>query len=138
MRVLGKGGKEREVPLGSYAKAAIERYLRGGRLALARPSSRGALFLGTRGTRLARQSVGRLVAQYARRVGIERPVSPHDLRHSFATHLLDGGADVPGGAGTARPCERRDDADLHARDEGAPAGDLPDGPPAGAPGREGR
>lgn len=94
VRVLGKGGKEREVPLGSYAKAAIERYLRGGRPALARPSSRGALFLGTRGTRLARQSVGRLVAQYARRVGIERPVSPHDLRHSFATHLLDGGADV--------------------------------------------
>lgn len=94
VRVLGKGGKERDVPIGSYARAALERYLSGSRPTLAGSASRGALFLGTRGTRLARQSVGRLLAEYARRAGIERAVSPHDLRHSFATHLLEGGADV--------------------------------------------
>jgi integrase/recombinase XerD len=94
VRVLGKGGKERDVPMGSFARDALSAYLAGGRPALAGPSSRGALFLGTRGGRLARQSVGRSVARYARDAGIARAVSPHDLRHSFATHLLDGGADV--------------------------------------------
>ncbi len=94
VRVLGKGGKEREVPLGRYAREALEAYLARARPSMASASTRGALFLNSRGGRLTRQSVARLLAGYARAAGIERSVSPHDLRHSFATHLLDGGADV--------------------------------------------
>jgi integrase/recombinase XerD len=94
VRVLGKGGKEREIPLGRFAREAVERYLVRGRATLAVRDSHGALFLNARGGRLTRQSVARLLAGYARGAGIERRVSPHDLRHSFATHLLDGGADV--------------------------------------------
>jgi len=94
VRVLGKGGKEREVPLGRYARGALEAYLARSRPSMASVSTRGALFLNSRGGRLTRQSVARLLAGYARAAGIERSVSPHDLRHSFATHLLDGGADV--------------------------------------------
>lgn len=94
VRVLGKGGKEREVPVGRYARDAVAAYLTRGRPAMVRPSTRGALFLSARGGRLTRQSVARLLEGYARGVGIDRRVSPHDLRHSFATHLLDGGADV--------------------------------------------
>jgi integrase/recombinase XerD len=94
VRVVGKGGKEREVPIGRFAKDAVGSYLARGRPALASSRSRGALFLNARGGRLTRQSVGRLLEEYARRGGIRRRVTPHDLRHSFATHLLDGGADV--------------------------------------------
>jgi len=94
VRVLGKGGKEREVPIGRHANDAVGAYLSRSRPELASPRSRAALFLNTRGGRLTRQSVGRLLEGYARRTGIRRRVTPHDLRHSFATHLLDGGADV--------------------------------------------
>jgi integrase/recombinase XerD len=94
VRVLGKGGKEREVPLGSFAREAIGAYLTGGRPALASSTSRGALFLNARGGRLSRQSCARLLGRYVRLAGIERRVTLHSLRHSFATHLLDGGADV--------------------------------------------
>jgi integrase/recombinase XerD len=94
VRVLGKGGKEREVPIGRYASAALGAYLTGARPALASGRSRGAVFLNTRGGRLTRQSVAAIVSRYASVVGVGRRVSPHDLRHSFATHLLEGGADV--------------------------------------------
>lgn len=95
VRLRGKGGKERIVPLGSYAVAALEAYLTRARPALA---SRGpglpALFLNQRGGRLSRQSAWALLAAAAHRAGLTGRVSPHTLRHSFATHLLDGGADV--------------------------------------------
>ena len=94
LRVLGKGGKEREVPLGSFGKDAIEAYLRRGRPALAATASRGALFLNARGGRLSRQSCARLLGRYVRLAEIDRRVTLHTLRHSFATHLLEGGADV--------------------------------------------
>jgi len=94
VRVLGKGGKEREVPIGRFAREAVAAYLTRGRPALATGTSRGALFLNARGGRLTRQSVARALAGYAHDAGIARRVTPHDLRHSFATHLLDGGADV--------------------------------------------
>jgi integrase/recombinase XerD len=94
VRVLGKGGKEREVPLGRYAREALEAYLRLARPQLATARSRAALFLNQRGGRLTRQGVTLILAEAARRAGIERAVSPHVLRHSFATHLLEGGADV--------------------------------------------
>jgi integrase/recombinase XerD len=94
VRVVGKGDRERLVPLGRYARRALEAYLSGGRPALASRSSRGALFLNTRGGRLTRQGCAKLLRGHVRRAGIDRRVSPHSLRHSFATHLLEGGADV--------------------------------------------
>ena len=94
MRALGKGGKERDVPLGRYAARSLRAYLRDGRPRLASARSRSALFLNQRGGRLTRQGVALLLARHARAAGIRRAVSPHSLRHSFATHLLEGGADV--------------------------------------------
>ncbi|MEO7751827.1 MAG: site-specific tyrosine recombinase XerD [Terracoccus sp.] len=95
VRLRGKGDKERIVPVGRYAVGAVTAYLVRGRPALA---SRGrgtpALFLGHRGARLSRQSAWAVLQQVAERAGVSEHVSPHTLRHSFATHLLDGGADV--------------------------------------------
>lgn len=94
VRAMGKGGKEREVPFGRHARDAVGAYLTRARPTLATTRSGGAVFLNTRGGRLTRQSCGRMLAVRARRVGLSTPVSPHTLRHSFATHLLEGGADV--------------------------------------------
>ena len=97
VRLLGKGRKERVVPVGSYAVDAVEAYLVRGRAPLA-AAGRGTprLFLNTRGAPLSRQSAWAVLRQAARRSGVDRAeeVSPHTLRHSFATHLLAGGADV--------------------------------------------
>jgi integrase/recombinase XerD len=95
LRVLGKGSKERLVPIGSYARAALDRYLVRGRPALVvRGAGSPALFLNGRGGRLSRQSAWTLLQAAARKAGIDGDISPHTMRHSFATHLLDGGADV--------------------------------------------
>lgn len=89
----GKGGKERIVPLGRPACEAVGAYLVRARPALA---SKGgpALFVNARGGRLSRQTLWNVVASAARRAGVEQVISPHSFRHSFATHLLDGGADI--------------------------------------------
>lgn len=89
----GKGGKERLVPVGSFARAALSAYLVRGRPALVAQAT-PALFLNARGGRLSRQSAWAVLVKAAERAGVTRDVSPHTLRHSFATHLLDGGADV--------------------------------------------
>ena len=95
VRLLGKGGKERVVPLGSYAAAAVEAWLVRGRPVLgARGTGTPALFLGSRGGRLSRQSGWAVLRSAAERAGLSGHLSPHTLRHSFATHLLEGGADV--------------------------------------------
>lgn len=96
LRLFGKGRKERIVPLGSYARTAIGEWLVRGRPALIAKSRRPgpALLLNARGDRLSRQSAFHVIADAAERAGLGVPVSPHTLRHSFATHLLDGGADV--------------------------------------------
>ena len=95
VRLLGKGSKERLVPLGSYAAQALGAYLVRGRPALA-VKGRGtpALFLNQRGGRLSRQSAWSALRAAAARADLGGHLSPHTLRHSFATHLLDGGADV--------------------------------------------
>jgi integrase/recombinase XerD len=91
----GKGGKERIVPLGSYARVAVEAYLTRSRPGLVSGrATGGALFLNARGGRLSRQSAWAVLVRAAERAGVTADVSPHTLRHSFATHLLDGGADV--------------------------------------------
>jgi site-specific recombinase XerD len=88
VHVRGKGGKERIVPFGRAAARALDAYL------ATRPAPRGALFVNARGGRLGARSIHGLVKRAARAAGIERRVSPHTLRHSFATHLLDGGAEL--------------------------------------------
>jgi integrase/recombinase XerD len=96
-RLRGKGGKQRVVPLGSYAAAAVSAYLVRARPVLAAGgfrTSTPALFLNARGGRLSRQSAWAVLRSAASRAGLTVEVSPHTLRHSFATHLLDGGADV--------------------------------------------
>ena len=94
--VFGKGGKERLVPVGEPALRALLRYLREVRPALDRAQGRGKgrVFLNARGAPLSRVAVWTLVKEAARRAGIRRKVSPHTLRHTFATHLLEGGADL--------------------------------------------
>jgi len=91
----GKGGKQRIVPVGSYARASLTDYLAASRPALVSATTRTpAVFLNARGGRLSRQSAWTVLTKAAHRAGISTDVSPHTLRHSFATHLLDGGADV--------------------------------------------
>jgi len=93
VRVLGKGAKERSVPYGLPAEAAVDAWLRRGRPVLVGPRSGEALLLGTRGGRLNPTSVRQLVASYAHAEGLPN-VTPHGLRHTAATHLLEGGADL--------------------------------------------
>jgi integrase/recombinase XerD len=95
VRVRGKGNKQRLVPVGSYARTAIDAYLvRVRPVFSARGSSTPALFLGPRGARMSRQSAWLVIQSAAERAHLAGHVSPHSLRHSFATHLLNGGADV--------------------------------------------
>lgn len=97
LKLRGKGGKERVVPMGSYSVKALDDYLVRVRPSLVAKNSKGkseALFLNQRGSRISRQSAWQLVVDAAKRVGLDEGISPHVFRHSFATHLLDGGADI--------------------------------------------
>ena len=100
VRVKGKGDKERMVPIGQPAVKALQAYftdrqeLLHRRLQQGKKHDREAVFLNSRGTRLTARSVERLIAEYGRKAGIDKPVTPHVLRHSFATHLLEMGADM--------------------------------------------
>ncbi len=94
IRITGKGKKERLVPLGRRAIEALDHYLESARPKLAKPQSGSALFLTARGTPLTRQQAWKIVQQSAKTAGITKPVYPHLLRHSFATHLLSHGADL--------------------------------------------
>ncbi len=93
LRLAGKGGRQRLVPVGSYAREALDAYLVRGRPALSQGKTPAA-FLNQRGGRLSRQSAWAVLQAAADRAGLGKRVSPHVLRHSFATHLLDGGADI--------------------------------------------
>ncbi|MGI6142304.1 MAG: site-specific tyrosine recombinase XerD [bacterium] len=94
VRCLGKGDKERIVPLGQKAIRAAKSYLRSGRPQLVHPPEGEAFFLNLRGKRITRQAVWQILKKYAQRATIDKSISPHTLRHSFATHLLDHGADL--------------------------------------------
>jgi len=94
VRVFGKGSKERLVPIGRRAIGALASYVRELRPRLEHGEGRGALFLNARGQPLTRMGAWKILQKYVARAGIEKHVSPHTLRHSFATHLLEGGADL--------------------------------------------
>ncbi|HTI64843.1 MAG TPA: site-specific tyrosine recombinase XerD [Gemmatimonadaceae bacterium] len=94
VRVFGKGAKERLVPIGRSAIAAVATYLRESRARLERGAGKGVLFLNARGEPLSRMGAWKILRRYVERAGITKDVSPHTLRHSFATHLLEGGADL--------------------------------------------
>jgi integrase/recombinase XerD len=94
VRVLGKGSKERLVPLGEEALGWLERYLRESRPALLGQRVSDALFVTARAAAMTRQSFWHLIKRYALQAGLNKPISPHTLRHAFATHLLNHGADL--------------------------------------------
>ena len=94
LRVFGKGSKERLVPIGRKAIAAVAIYVRELRPKLERGQGKGILFLNARGEPLSRMGAWKILRKYVDIAGITKPVSPHTLRHSFATHLLEGGADL--------------------------------------------
>ncbi|HEX3172736.1 MAG TPA: tyrosine recombinase XerC [Solirubrobacterales bacterium] len=94
LRVLGKGSKERLLPVGEPAQRALRRYLERGRRALATDSREPALFVSKSGRRLSNSDVTRRLGLWVREAALAAGISPHSLRHSFATHLLEGGADL--------------------------------------------
>ena len=94
VRVTGKGDKERLVPMGVAAREAVQTYLRDARTLLLGPRQSGALFVTVQGAAMSRQMFWRLIKRYAVQAGIVAPLSPHTLRHAFATHLLNHGADL--------------------------------------------
>ncbi|MFA7345128.1 MAG: site-specific tyrosine recombinase XerD [Terrimicrobiaceae bacterium] len=94
IRVTGKGNKTRMIPVGAPAITALRRYLESARPALVKPKTGAEVFLSIRGRKLTPQRIWQLVKQYAARAGLDTNVFPHLLRHSFATHLLGGGADL--------------------------------------------
>jgi integrase/recombinase XerD len=94
LRVFGKGSKERVVPVGGKAVEALRLYLAAGRPAFVKAKTGSALFLSERGGALSRKTLWFIVQKYAEKAGIARGVKPHQLRHSFASHLLGGGADL--------------------------------------------
>ena len=94
IRTMGKGSKERLVPIGNAASLSLMEYLQKGRPPLLKHSMVPWVFLNNRGGRLSRQGFWKILGQYGRQAGILKKISPHTLRHTFATHLLEGGADL--------------------------------------------
>ena len=94
IRLFGKGNKFRVVPVGKFAQTALDQYLIRLRPTLLKEKRNDAVFLNSRGGKLSRQSAWTIVQDSSRRAGLKTEISPHSLRHSFATHLLDGGADI--------------------------------------------
>jgi integrase/recombinase XerD len=94
LRCMGKGSKERVVPMGAQADASLRAYLSNGRPEILGKRRGDALFVNVRGGPLSRQGFWKILKAYARTAGIRTPVSPHTVRHSFATHLLENGADL--------------------------------------------
>jgi integrase/recombinase XerD len=94
VRIIGKGSKERLAPIGGVALEWIKKYLDTERPFLSKPTSDSSVFLNVRGSRLSRMGIWKIIQRYALLAGLKKKISPHTFRHSFATHLLEGGADL--------------------------------------------
>jgi integrase/recombinase XerD len=94
LRVFGKGAKERVIPIGAYAQKKLETYMTLSRPLLLKTYSSNYVFIARKGNPMTRQGFWKLIIKYARAAGLEKSISPHTIRHSFATHLLEGGADL--------------------------------------------
>lgn len=94
VRIIGKGNKERLVPIGKEGINAIKEYLKRSRTYLSKPDSEDIMFLNRRGKKLSRMGAWKIIKRYIHQAGIKKKVTPHTIRHSFATHLLEGGADL--------------------------------------------
>jgi integrase/recombinase XerD len=94
IRTMGKGSKERLVPIGQAASTSLQEYIEKGRKSLLKDPRCPWVFVNNRGNRLSRQGFWKILRNYGREAGISKPISPHTLRHTFATHLLEGGADL--------------------------------------------
>jgi len=94
LRTLGKGSKERAIPMGARSLEAIKSYLSSGRLRLAKGNNSPYLFLNSRGGPMSRQGFWKIIKKYGAKAGIRKKITPHSIRHSFATHLLGAGADL--------------------------------------------
>ncbi len=113
VRVWGKGEKERVVPVGEVAVDWVNKYLTETRPRVRGPDSRDTVFLNARGGPLSRMGVWKIIKKYVNRAGIKKEVSPHTLRHSFATHLLEGGADLRAVQEMLGHCRYLHHPDLH-------------------------
>jgi integrase/recombinase XerD len=94
VRILGKGSKERAVPIGEKAAEAVKEYLTNGRLQLAKRTNTATLFLNSRGCPLTRQGFWKIIKKHGKKAAINKKITPHGIRHSFASHLLEAGADL--------------------------------------------
>ena len=129
VRCMGKGSKERTIPIHEQAAAAVTAYLNDGRAPLVKNRKESALFVNRRGERLTRQGFWLILKQYAKEANITSSVTPHTLRHSFATHMLRGGAPAAERAGTAGACQHLHDAGVHADRQRARPPGVREGPP---------
>jgi len=91
---MGKGSKERLIPVGGKAREALEKYLGKARIKLVKGRAEGAIFISRLGKRISRQSAWKIIKFYARKAGVKKNIKPHTMRHTFATHLLEHGADL--------------------------------------------
>ena len=130
VRVRGKGNKERIVPVAPVALELLQLYLQEARPQFLKTAAEDGVFLSRRGHPLCRATFWHNLKQYCRLAGVPEDTSPHTLRHSFATHLLEGGADLAGDPGDARAYDAGGDADLHARLVRSQARGLRGEPPA--------
>ncbi|HPG30777.1 MAG TPA: site-specific tyrosine recombinase XerD [bacterium] len=94
IKVFGKGSKERIIPIGKYAEESIKNYLANSRHKLSKPFSEDYLFLTRKGEKFTRQAINKMVFQYGVKTGVQRKITPHLFRHTFATHLINNGADL--------------------------------------------
>lgn len=121
-------GKERVIPFGHAASEALERYYRESRQILLKEEESEYVFVNCSGKSMSRQGFWKLIKQYAKKAGIQEDITPHTLRHSFAAHLVQNGADLKSSSGDAGTCGHCYDADVCSSEYGSYAAGVPQSP----------